>query len=666
LNTKIEPKVIEELYSVVETFGSKYISEGEMIRSNIREALANFDEELIDALLKNEFIFKYYTRNVNGIVMFEIEKFKEILVSNQYFENSYTRYANKIGLTMSGKYIDESTEVVLDFPYKDSVLKAGMTKEDISKEDLKPNEMMLNEIIAKSEIDVLLDKKILVNSKRYDREGEHFSESFNIESDNLIIKGNNLLALHTIRASYPAKVKLIYIDVPYNTGSDSFSYNDKFNHSSWLTFIKNRIEVARDLLSSDGILAVNCDDNELNYLCVLLDEIFGRENFIANFPRVTKKGGKSSDVIAKNHDYLVMYSMNKESKLLYAVDHDDDDFNQTDEYFDVRGSFKLNQTLDYDSLQYSPSLDYPITISSETLYPGGSNEEFKKRKNGEHKRADWAWRWSKDLFEFGLDNGFIVLKKSGKRPRIYTKTYQNAKIVKVDNGYKVIQNKRTKALSTLEFTNNKYSNDNATKHALTLFNKGLFDYTKPETLIHKLLEITTKPEDVVLDFFMGSATTQAVALKMNRRFIGIEQMDYINSVSIPRLQKVIEGEQGGVSKDVDWQGGGSFVYTELMSKNQYLVDEILRVEGVKELEKSLNKMKSSKADINFRVDLEKINLYDNKLTLEEQKKLLIQIIDKNQLYYNYSEIEDEDVKKLLAQSDIDFNKSFYESGEDIE
>jgi adenine-specific DNA-methyltransferase len=249
---KVEPQVIEELRTVVETFGSKYISEGTMIRSSIYDALSNFDETLIDALLNNEFILKHYTRNISGTVIFELEKFKEILVSNQYFEKSYTKYANKIGLTISGKYIDEATEVVLDFPYKDGVLKASMSKEDVGKDDFKPDEMVLNKIIAKSEIDVMLDKKILVNAKRYDKEGEHTADSFDSENDNLIIKGNNLLALHSLKEKYSGKVKLIYIDPPYNTGGDSFIYNDKFNHSTWLTFMKNRLEVAFEMLADGG------------------------------------------------------------------------------------------------------------------------------------------------------------------------------------------------------------------------------------------------------------------------------------------------------------------------------------------------------------------------------------------------------------------------------
>src|SRR5699024_9692069 len=216
------------------------------------------------------------------------------------------------------KFIDESTDVVLDFPYKDTVLKASMSKEDTDKDDLRPDEPFLNEVIAKEEIDVLLDKKILVNAKKYDEDGEHEVDSFS-EEDNLIIKGNNLLALHTLKEKYAGKVKLIYIDPPYNTGKDAFNYNDRFNHSSWLTFMQNRLEVAWELLTDDGTIWISIDDfnykdqfnhsswltfmqnklevewelltddgtiwisiddYESHYLKVLSDNIFGRENFL--------------------------------------------------------------------------------------------------------------------------------------------------------------------------------------------------------------------------------------------------------------------------------------------------------------------------------------------------------------------------------------------------
>ena len=198
-----------------------------------------------------------------------------------------------------------------------------------------------------------------------------------------------------------------------------------------------------------------------------------------------------------------------------------------------------------------------------------------------------------------------------------------------------------------------------------LFGKRIFSFPKPEKLLQNVISMATKTGDVVLDFFMGSATTQAVAMKMHRQFIGIEQMDYINTVSVPRLQKVISGEQGGISKEVNWQGGGSFIYAELMEKNQIYLKDIQNSQDMDELMSVYSLMKQN-GDIDFRVDLDKFeaSLKAGELpTLDGRKKELIKIIDKNQLYYNYSDIDDGDVRNLISDTDYKFNKSFYSSNE---
>lgn len=207
------------------------------------------------------------------------------------------------------------------------------------------------------------------------------------------------------------------------------------------------------------------------------------------------------------------------------------------------------------------------------------------------------------------------------------------------------------------------NNQDAKKEVNAIENIAPFSTPKPEKLLNRIIHLASNEGDIVLDFFMGSATTQAVAHKMNRRYIGIEQMDYINTVSIPRLQKVIEGEQGGISKDVNWQGGGSFVYVELMEKNRGFIRAIRDAKNHNELQKVFNFM-LEEAEIDFRVDLEKVKDTLHELSLDDQKRCLIKIIDKNQLYYNYSEIDDEHVRDLISDSDYAFNKSFYEEGEE--
>lgn len=367
----------------------------------------------------------------------------------------------------------------------------------------------------------------------------------NKDSQNIFITGDNLDALKHLVNAYSGAIKMIYIDPPYNTGSDGFVYKDSFkfsdddlkqklgfsdtelarlraldgkcSHSAWLTFMLPRLILAKRLLSDDGVIFISIDDNEQANLKMICDEVFGESNFHVCFPRVTKKGGKSSDTTAKNHDYVLMYKKTSYADIV-GVEHNDDSYCNKDEFFDERGYYKLNQTLDYDSLGWVRSLDYPIEIEGEVFYAGGSKEEYKKRQEGQHGRADWGWRWrwSVDLFDFGVKNGFIEVKRGGVRPRIYTKTYQNVKIEKINNSYKIVKIDRTKPLSTLEFTDNKYSNDSATKVIAELLGKGVFEYTKAPELISSLMKLVAGNDFTILDFFAGSATTAHAVMQLNK------------------------------------------------------------------------------------------------------------------------------------------------------
>lgn len=375
-------------------------------------------------------------------------------------------------------------------------------------------------------------------------------------TENLYIEGDNLEVLKLLQESYLGKVKMIYIDPPYNTGND-FIYADDFKmeseewkvesgewseegdrlfkntdsngrfHSDWCSMIYSRLMLARNLLKDDGVIFISIDDNEVDDLMKIANDAFGKDNFLACFPRVTKKAGKTTDAIAKNHDYILAYSKST-SPTLFLPSHTDEGFRFSDEYETQRGKYKLNQTLDYDSLQYSASLDYPITVEGETFYPGQSYEKYLDRKNGNHARADWAWRWSKDLFDFGYKNGFIVIKKYDGYSRIYTKTYQNCKITKTASGFTIEYIQRTKAISTLEFVENEYSNDNSKKNLTSLFESSVFDYSKPTALLKTLAQYSSAADDIVMDFFSGSATTAHAVMQLNaedgghRKFIMVQ------------------------------------------------------------------------------------------------------------------------------------------------
>ena len=277
---------------------------------------------------------------------------------------------------------------------------------------------------------------------------------------NILIEGDNFHALSVLNYTHKGKIDVIYIDPPYNTGKkNSFLYNDSYvlkedgyRHSKWLNFMEKRLNLAKKLLKNDGVIFISIDDNEQANLKVLCDKIFNEENFISILPRITKKGGKSSDNVQKNHDYVLVYSKTSDSKLEH-LEHTDSGFKYADEYEEERGKFKLNQTLDYDTLGYVNSLDYPIIINDETFYPGNVTEgEFNIRKK-ENPKDGYRWRWSKDLFDFGIKNGFIAV--NSKTHRIYTKTYQNATIETNENDeYYVEITPRKKALSSIDLLNN--------------------------------------------------------------------------------------------------------------------------------------------------------------------------------------------------------------------
>ncbi len=374
-------------------------------------------------------------------------------------------------------------------------------------------------------------------------------------TENLYIEGDNLDVLKLLQESYLNKIKMIYIDPPYNTGNDFiyvddysiteeenkiqsgavdeegikfisesfYKENNKANprfHSDWCSMIYSRLLLARNLLADDGVIFISIDDNEQANLKNICDEVFGEKNFILQMPRITKKSGKSTEFFARNHDNLIIYSKTDQCKF-FPLKHNDAGFKYRDEYFNERGFYKLNQTLDYDSLQYSTSLDYPITIEGITYYPGSSYENYQKRKAGIYNRADWAWRWSKDKFQFGYDNGFVIIKKSKNGSRIYTKTYQNASIDGDRGNYFINYKERTTSVSSLTFTENEFSNDNATKILNTIWDKKFFDYSKPLSLLKFLINISTNENDIVM-------TTAHAVMQLNaedggnRKFIMVQ------------------------------------------------------------------------------------------------------------------------------------------------
>lgn len=652
----IDSKIMETTKSILKEFGNTYFSDkGTLKRNKVIEDLDAYTPMLMKALLANQLIHDTYTEPIviddKGVEIFKLNQFIEMFTYKEYWQDSYTKFENKIGLTAGGKFIDETADVVLDFPFKDTVLKAGMTKEDQKDAD----EPFLHETIAKAEIDQLLEPKIFVNATKYDQENLDGVSTDNFDDDNLIIKGNNLITLHSLTKQYNARIKMIYLDPPYNTGKNSFGYNDSFTKSAWLTFMKNRLEVAKQLLRNDGIIYIQIDTSRANsstiqgssmepYLHVLLDSVFGSNNYLGTLHWKKKKQPSFLSRIAGVMEEILVYAKDESNIEKLIGGETSDTTKRVDNNSNPESTMVIGKGIKY----AGPEKDLIIKAGSyknKTMSTTYLNDVVIKNFIVQNDfQATAQFRTSQKEINKFVENRLLYIT-SAKSLRRFTSKDELGK---------------GKAITDLLLDSGQ--NQDATLEIKSLFNGDkIFETPKPEKLLQTIINSYTKKNEIVLDFFMGSATTQAVAMKMNRRFIGIEQMDYIKTVSVERLKKVIAGEQGGISKDVNWQGGGSFVYAELMEKNQGYLKDVQQAETTKQLEDVVNRMIEGGADFDFRVDVEKV-LQDPEyqaMALADKKQLMVKVIDKNQLYYAYSDMEDRDVQELMSESDIAFNKSFY-------
>ena len=369
--------------------------------------------------------------------------------------------------------------------------------------------------------------------------------------NHILIEGDNLDALVALTYTHEGKIDVIYIDPPYNTGNKDFIYNDCFvdkespyRHSLWLSFMQRRLKIAKRLLSDKGVIFISIDDNEQAQLKLLCDEIFGEGNFVAVFPRLTTKSGKTPSSFMVSHEYIMCYTTGYDD-IFVGRPFIDDSYKFEDEYVELRGKYNLKQPLDCNSISYSPSLDYVIECEGREFYPGGDIEKYQHRKSGHYLSKDYAWRWSKPMFEFGYKNGWIVIKNN----RIYTKGYLNAAIENDGDAYKIVYRDKTRKLSTIDFISNEFSNDIAKKQLLNFQNTSKFDYPKPYTLLKELLQTHIDKNATILDFFAGSGTTLHATMALNAEDGGHRQCILVTNnenriceeVTYTRNKKVIEG-----------------------------------------------------------------------------------------------------------------------------
>ena len=648
--------ISEKLIKTLKT-DERLVVDGKLAKNKVIELALQLDVDLLKLLRSSKDLSKTFFQQVDDVLIFDKVKFQSFVSNKQFLPDSFTEYKNKIGLVSDKEYLTDNQEIVLAFPYKDCVLEGGQTKEDA-----KRSEIFWNETLAPDEIDKLLEPKALTNFKKFDIQGEHSVKEIT-EKDNLIIKGNNLLALHSLKNTHKGKVKLIYIDPPYNTGTDSFQYNDNFNHSTWLTFIKNRFQIARDLLADDGTIYISIDENELGYLQVLCDEIFGRENRanLISIKRGSVTGHKAINPgVVIITEYLLVYAKNKRSwkpnKVLRQRDR-----NERYNVF-IKHAEKDISKLEFISLldAFSEEKGLKKTQLKKELGDAFEAEIFEFIKKNSRAVVQFAYP---DPDKVSKETKELIKKSVANKDQVYFQGRDSEQDLYLINGQRILfyadrliemDGELVTGEPLSDFWDDVLPNDLHNEGGVS-FKKG----KKPEKLISRIMELSTKEDDLVMDFHLGSGTTSAVALKMKRRFIGIEQMDYAENDCVNRLQNTIKGDTAGVSKSTNWKGGGSFVYAELAQANQLFVDKIQDSKNTKELIKVWDEMKKT-AFLSYKVKPEEIDAtkknFEN-LSLEDQQKFLISTLDKNLLYVPYSEIKDKTYK--LSKEDIILNDKFY-------
>lgn len=633
--------LLDELKQTLQQNEEFITDQGVLIKNRVYDAAMRMDENLIKMILENKNLKPYFFKEINEILVFDKIEFTWMINSKEFLADSYTSYRNSIGLSSNGRdLLTKNNNVELVWPYKDNFLEGGQTKED-----QQLDEIFYNEVLVPDQISRLLAPKVLTDAKRYSIEGvEDIIEI--TEKDNLIIKGNNLLALHSLLDRYKGKVKMIYLDPPYyfknDKSSDTFSYNSNFKLSTWLTFMKNRLDIAKDLLSNDGTIFISIGNEGQAYLKILMDEIFGIDNYVETFiwkntDNANSLASKSRSSVEFIHAYEKRYQTGK--KWIGKISNNDD--------APLINSSNNLGTLNFpaESIKfkiadgtYSASDKYKVELLEDLVVENGTNKNSIKLKG--------RFKWTQDNLIKEIEKGSYFIIKTKLFSIRYQKVEGNIVAPEkfIDHSYL----EKAMGVGTYEDSNTHLNEMDIN-----------FTYSKPESLIGFLIKAVTQEEDIVLDFFMGSATTQAAAHKMKRQYIGIDQMDYVETAAIPRLNRVIEGERGGISEAVNWTEGGSFVYVQLKERTENLIHRLSEMENEKDLIAIYSEAKEKGLLIpeanteEFEENIEEFN----KLEIHKKRNIIASLLNKNKLYVNLSDLNDENMD--VIKEDKEFNKSFY-------
>lgn len=637
-------EILDELLHVINADERFFTKDGEILKNAVVQAAFSNDEKLMREIYANDRLREFFFTSMSqDVIVFDSKKLSWILNNKDFLPNSFTRYKNHIGLANSNEeYISKSNDVVLSFPYKDNVLEGGQTKDDE-----KRDEVFYNVVLSSEKIDSLLSPKVLCNSVRVTKDGEKPVKKIS-KRENLVIKGNNIITISSLLRKYEGMIKLIYIDPPYNTPGESntFSYNNTFNHSTWLTFMKNRLEISRKLLSKDGVICIAIDDCEYAYLKVLSDEIFGRDNFLGSIVVKSNPSGVTSKAyIATCHEYLLLYGKDAKEVTLgqFELNEKQESLYKYTDKSGLRYKWRdFMRTGGTSTPEERPNSTYPIYYDPKTnvlsLNKSINSIEIMPIDSEGRMRV---WRQT--------PSSFTKLNEEGKLKVEINKTGQ----------YKIRIKDKVKdgMMPTSMWTDSKYSaTHHGTKLLKEIFNgEKVFSYPKSIYAVQDVIKITTSDDDIILDYFGGSGTTahatilQNIEDGMERRFIICEQMDYIKTVTAERIKRVLNSQNND----------NSFIYCELMEAKPKFI-ELLKSDDKDTIDGLFEELIKSPY-LNATVSFSKIKENEaeyNLLSITEKKQLICELLDWNVLYINLTDVEDKSYG--LTEEVIEFNRSFYE------
>jgi len=577
------------LLEILKQDGRLFSIDGAFLRNEALELGHKMDVDLLRLLLGNDATRRYFFADVDGTMVFDKQQFGWVVSNRKFLPDSFTRFRNTIGLVdAQGRSIAQGRDVELVWPFKDCVLAGGQSKEEEKRE-----EVFYNETLAPDEVDRLLHPKVLASAKRTSADGTQSIDTFTDE-DNLLVKGNNLLALASLLGRFRGKVNAIYIDPPFNTGRDDFRYNDRFTRSTWLTFMRTRLQMAFDLLSDDGNIFIHINDEQYPYITILANELFGEDNYVDTiiWSYGSASGGRAAGTkLVGIHDYILHFAKNRPNRAAYKL--------------------------------YTPYSDK--YVKDWFKYRDEDGRPYQRRQRGRDEKGESVW-----------ERQYLDESKGVPGTTVWADIKQN---YADPRAYKEDQKQHS------EMTG--------------------YDTQKPEKLLKRILDHSTRPGDLVLDFFGGSGTTGVVAHKMGRRWIMVEQLEAGIQTEMKRLTDVVNGVATGISKDedVEWKGGGSFVHCELKQLNDALVERVMEATTPEDLIAIWEEVRGT-GFVRYHIhpdlfDLERFQA----LSFDKQQKIVIATLDKNQLFVNHCDIDDADYG--ISDEDKAFNASFYGVANDI-